>query len=64
MSWRSSNSHQSESGWVLMSPRPSTPCAQRFIEGMNQLLVPVLGLQQPRKEPRHERNEGRENRDR
>jgi hypothetical protein len=24
--------------------------AQRFIEGMNQLLVPVLGLLQPRKE--------------
>ena len=38
--------------------------AQRFIEGMNQLLVPGLGLLQPRKEPRYECNEGRENRDR
>jgi len=30
-----------------VSPRPGTPCAQRFIEGMNQLLVPVLGLLKP-----------------
>ena len=40
------------------------PCAQRFIEGMNQLFVPVLSLLQLRKEPGHERNKTRENRNR
>ena len=45
------------------SPRGMSAVRTRFIEGMNQSLVLVLGLLQPQKDLRHERNEGRENRD-